>query len=255
MKIFVLNLKSKYKWVGIGIKFVAVILLILTISKTASGIYISSDKYKETLSAVTEKATVIIDAGHGGEDSGAIGVNGAYEKDLNLMIANELGKILSENGFAVIYTRTTDALLYTEEENIYGIRKISDLKNRCKFGAEYPNAIYLSIHMNSYRSASCTGLQVYYSENNSQSYALASAVQTSVKSKIQTSNKRKVKPGKDMYLLENLSNPAILIECGFLTNPYECEKLSEKEYQKELSFSIFCGIIEYISKGEQNRKD
>lgn len=246
MKIFLLNLKSQYKKAGIVLKLTALILLIFTVSKISSIAYISSDKYRETLSALTEESTVIIDAGHGGEDSGAIGVNGVYEKDLNLTIANELGKILSDNGFAVIYTRTADELLYTKEEDIYGIRKISDLKNRCKFGAEHPNAIYISVHMNSYRSTGCKGLQVYYSENNSDSYALAASIQENVKSRLQNSNNRKVKPGKDMYLLENLSNPAILIECGFLTNPEECEKLSEKEYQKELSFSIFCGIIEYI---------
>ncbi len=248
MKIFLLNLKSQYKKVNTLLKLVALLLLIFTIAKISAIAYISSDEYKETLSNITEKSTIIIDAGHGGEDCGAIGVNGVYEKDLNLIIANELGSILSDNGFAVIYTRTTDALLYKEEENIYGIRKISDLKNRCKFGAEYPNAIYISIHMNSYTGENCKGLQVYYSENNADSYSLASSVQRSVKEKLQNSNNRKVKEGKDIYLLKNLHNPAILIECGFLTNYEECEKLSEKEYQKELSFSIFCGIIEYVNK-------
>ena len=246
MKFFLLDLKSYYKKGAALLKLIALILLFVAASKISTEVYASSEKYKETLSDVTEKSTIILDAGHGGEDCGAIGVNGVYEKDLNLTIANELGKMLYDKGFAVIYTRTTDALLYTEEENIYGIRKISDLKNRCKFGAEYPNAIYISVHMNSYRSADCSGLQVYYSENNGDSYTLASSIQRNVKSRVQNSNNRKVKPGKDMYLLENLSNPAILIECGFLTNPDECEKLSEKEYQKELSFSIFCGIIEYI---------
>ena len=102
--------------------------------------------------------------------------------------------------------------------------------------------------MNSYKSALCSGLQVYYSNNNADSYTLASSIQQNVKSKLQASNNRQVKPGKDIYLLENLTNPAVLIECGFLTNQTECEKLSEKEYQKELSFAIFCGIIEYIKK-------
>ena len=195
---------------------------------------------------------VVIDPGHGGEDCGAIGVSGVYEKDLNFEISNELGSILSDKGFAVIYTRTQDSLLYTDEENIFGMRKISDLKNRCKIGAENKNAIFISIHMNSYKSSGCTGLQTYYSENNDSSYSLASSIQRNVKSKLQQNNNRQVKPGKDMYILENLSNPAILIECGFLTNPEECEKLSEKEYQKELSFAIFCGIIEYIDKEMKN---
>ena len=116
MKIITLNLKSHYKKGLSIIKFVAVILLIIVLSDTFSGIYVSSDEYKEALSEITEKSTIIIDAGHGGEDCGAIGVTGVYEKDLNLSIASELGNMLSEKGFAVVYTRTTDALLYTEED-------------------------------------------------------------------------------------------------------------------------------------------
>jgi len=247
LKIITLNLKSHYKKGLSIVKFVAVILTVILISNVFSGIYVSSEEYKETLSEITEKSTVIIDAGHGGEDCGAIGVSGIYEKDLNLKIAAELGNILSENGFAVVHTRTKDALLYTEEENIYGMRKISDLKNRCKIGAEYPNAIYISIHMNSYKSANCTGLQVYYSQNNNSSMALATCIQQNVKSKLQPDNNRQIKVGKGIYLLENLSNPAILVECGFLTNPEECEKLSKKQYQKQLSFAIFCGIIDYTN--------
>ena len=246
MKIFTVNLRRYYKGTKALIKFFAVILIIILAAKISANFYVHSEAYKEAVSDVSEKTMVIIDAGHGGEDCGAIGVGGVYEKDLNLSIATELGKMLSDNGITVVYTRLSDALLYTQEEDIYGIRKISDLKNRCKIAAEYQNAIFVSVHMNSYRSPSCSGLQVYYSEKNEDSYALASAVQLNVKNRLQNDNKRQIKPGKSMYVLENITNPAILIECGFLTNPEEAQKLSEKEYQKELSFSIFCGIIEYI---------
>ena len=246
MKIFTLNLRRYYKGGKYLFKFLSVIVILICIAKISLNLYVHSDLYQEAVSEISEKTMVIIDAGHGGEDCGAIGVGGVYEKDLNLSIATELGRILSENGMTVVYTRTNDALLYTEEENIHGIRKISDLKNRCKIAAEYPNAIFVSIHMNSYKSAYCKGLQVYYSEKNEQSYALASAVQINVKNKLQNENKRQIKPGKSMYVLENVENPAILVECGFLTNSEEAEKLSQKEYQKELSFSIFCGIIEYV---------
>ena len=252
MKILTLNLRKHYGTSKILAKSLALAFIFIFIGKISSDTYVRSSAYVDVLSEITEKSTVIIDAGHGGEDCGAIGVNGIYEKDLNLEISVELGKILSENGYAVVYTRTNDALLYTEEENIYGIRKISDLKNRCKYGAEYPNAIYISIHMNSYKSAKCSGLQVYYSLDNDSSYSLASSIQRSVKNRLQTDNNRQVKEGKGMYLLENLSNPAVLIECGFLTNPEECEKLAEKEYQKQLSFAIFCGIIDYKGIGAEN---
>ncbi len=249
MKVTILNIRGIYKKGKFLTKLLAVMLLVLIVSNFSSKLYITSRAYESTLSEITDKSTIILDAGHGGEDCGAIGVDGIYEKDLNLMIANEIGKLLSEKGFAVIYTRTDDALLYTEEENIYGIRKISDLKNRCKIGAEHKNAIFVSIHMNSYKTSDCTGLQVYYSEKNSGSYALAASVQRTVQSELQKDNRRQIKPGKDMFILENLENPAILIECGFLTNPQECKNLAKKEYQKELSFAIFCGIIGYIDKG------
>jgi N-acetylmuramoyl-L-alanine amidase len=100
--------------------------------------------------------------------------------------------------------------------------------------------------MNSFGSEKYSGLQVYYSNKNANSRLLADTVQSRVIKDLQTSNTRATKPGKDMYILENINNTAILIECGFLTNKDELKKLSEKEYQKQLSFSIVCGIIEYI---------
>ncbi|MBE6537475.1 MAG: cell wall hydrolase [Ruminococcaceae bacterium] len=201
-----------------------------------------------TAASQTNKKTVILDAGHGGEDSGAIGSDNVYEKDLNLEITFKLGEYLSAAGYNVVYTRTEDKLLYTEEQNIKGMRKINDLKNRMKIANSYDDAIFVSIHMNSYGAAECSGLQVYYGVESEKSRALAEKVQSETVKRIQQNNKRKVKSGNGIYLLENSINPAILIECGFLSNPEECKKLSEKEYQKELSFSILCGIIEYIKE-------
>ena len=246
MKIVTLNLKKGYKPFKLIIKSVVLILTVSLVCQISINAYFKSDAYEDVIMKAAEERTIIIDAGHGGEDCGAIGANGIYEKDLNLSVANELGKILSENGFAVVYTRSDDALLYTEKEDVHGIRKISDLKNRCKIAAEYPNAIFISIHMNSYKSPACHGAQVYYSSKNSDSYKMASCVQGNIKSRLQTDNDRVIKEGKSIYLLQNIDNPAILVECGFLTNPAECEKLIEKEYQKELSFSIFYGIIDYM---------
>ena len=193
---------------------------------------------------------IIIDAGHGGEDPGAVSESGIFEKDLNLQYALKIGQILENNGFKVIYTRTDDRLLYKPEENIKGIRKISDLKNRCEVGKENPEAIFVSIHMNSYGSSKYSGLQVYYSEKNPESKTIAESVQNSVKLSMQQNNSRKIKQGKGIYLLENLDSRAILIECGFLTNKEECDRLCEKEYQNNLCFAIVCGIIEYAEEND-----
>ena len=205
---------------------------------------------EELYLAVTNQGSkiVIIDPGHGGEDVGAIGVNGKYEKDLNLEISNILGAYLKNAGYIVVYTRTEDKLLYTEEENIKGFRKINDLKNRVKIASSYDDAIFVSIHMNSFSSPEYSGLQVYYSECVSGSEVLAQSIQDTVRSTLQKENNRRIKEGRDIYILENAVIPSVLVECGFITNKDECEKLSEKEYQKELSFAILCGIIDYIEK-------
>ncbi len=251
MKIYTLNLK-KIKYTLPLFKVLISIALILAISIGALEYYIRSDAYFEAVDVLNEENLIIIDPGHGGEDPGTVSAGGIYEKDLNLQYALTLGELLIEEGFAVLYTRTEDKLLYTPEEDIKGIRKISDVKNRCKIAAEYPNAIFISIHMNSYSNPKYKGLQVYYSDKNPKSYALASRVQATVKDKVQYDNNRKIKRGDNIYVLENCDNVAVLIECGFLSNTEECLKLSEKEYRKSLCFSIVCGIIEYKEKQNHN---
>ena len=224
------------------------LVLLLALSVFLASITFIPRRDSIQASGVPEKKgkTIILDAGHGGEDCGAIGVNGVYEKDLNLLIATALGEQLSGMGYEVLYTRTEDRLLYNEEENIKGLRKIYDLKNRVKFAQDYEDSIFISIHMNAFSEEKYSGLQVFYSENHPQSYALANAIQNQVREKLQKSNHRSVKQGSGLYLMENLTCPAVLIECGFLSNKGECEKLCEKEYQKQLSFSIMCGIISVI---------
>lgn len=247
MKIFVLDLVNRKQLLNISCLFLVLVVL------TSMSIGVVTKIYGEDLilvgaEGVPGNKVIILDAGHGGEDSGAVGVNGVLEKDLNLQLVREIGAAFEEKGYVVVYTRTDDRLLYTEQENIKGIRKISDLKNRCKFAQKYPESLFISIHMNSFGSSKYSGLQVYYTDGNDESYDLAQSIQNKVKNDLQKDNNRVVKSGKQIYLLENIENTAVLIECGFLTNPEECEKLSKKDYQKELSFSIVCGIIEYIEK-------
>ena len=222
---------------------VAVALIVATVVLSISG---APPKTYDSIAYEKKGITVVLDAGHGGEDPGAIGVSGAYEKDLNLAITLNISSQLKEAGINVILTREDDRLLYKPEENIKGLKKISDLKNRVAIANAEENAILVSIHMNSYGKESCFGLQTYYGKENGSS-ALANAIQASVKSHVQPANKRSVKYGEGLYLLENSEHPAVIVECGFITNGEECRKLSQKEYQKELSFSIVCGIIEYIN--------
>ena len=241
MYIYVINGRRMVKTV----KIIALLLVLSTL------FMLTLDFLKKDVTAQASAETgrvIVIDAGHGGEDSGAIGVNGAYEKDINLQIATEIGEELKSRGYTVVYTRTEDKMLYLPKENIKGMRKISDLKNRCKLTEKYDDCILVSIHMNSYGASKYSGLQVYFKNGDDESKQLATKIQGTVRSELQPENKRQIKSGDSLYLLENASATAVLIECGFLSNEAECEKLSQKEYQKQLSFSIICGIIEYIKE-------
>ncbi len=197
-------------------------------------------------------ATVILDAGHGGEDCGAIGVNGVYEKDINLAVCGFLTAQLRAGGIEVVATRTEDHLLYDPATVPYGHRKSTDLANRAAFGARYENAVFVSIHMNSFPSEKYDGLQVWYGNGNEAGRSLAEEIRKTVIEKLQPSNRRLTKPSNGtMYLLDYVECPSVLVECGFLTNRAECEKLSSEDYQKELSFVLFCAIMNYLNAKEQ----
>ena len=241
MIVYIINAKRAFK----PLKIIALILIFAVLSTDIVKGLDASD-YESTSAEIGP--VIIIDAGHGGEDPGAIGINGIYEKDVNLDIALTIGEELKAKGYTVVYTRTEDKMLYLPEENIKGMRKISDLKNRCKIGAENDNALFVSIHMNSFESSKYSGLQVYYSDNDQESYSLAHSVQNSVKTNLQPDNNRVVKSGKNIYILKHLVNTSILVECGFLTNVDECAKLCDKDYQKKLASFIASGIADYLEK-------
>lgn len=245
MKIIVYDRRKHY-----SSETVIKVMIILAVSLSiAFGVVVRG--FGESLSVETgspDGKIIILDAGHGGEDAGACGKDGSLEKDINLSLSLEIGRQLSDSGYTVIYTRTDDRMLYSEDQNVKGLRKLSDLKNRVAVASEYPEALFISVHINSYGDLRYKGLQVYYSTNSPLSRILATAIQENVRKTLQGDNMRSIKEGDKLYLLKNIGNPAVIIECGFMSNPEECKKLSEKEYQKQLSFSIVCGIIEYMKE-------
>ncbi len=195
------------------------------------------------LSVASEPLTVVIDAGHGGEDPGAVD-NGLIEKELNLDVAIRLNDILSSSGYQTALTRTDDTLLYKQGEE--DRKKYHDVRNRETFAEEFDNSIFVSIHMNKFSAEYCKGLQTFYSNNNEKSKILAESIQGNSRL-LQTDNNRVIKSGNEtIYLLENLEMPSILIECGFISNKKEASLLSNPEYRKALAFSIYCGIVEYL---------
>ena len=226
----------------------ATLLFFFTIlSLSRLGSYITAP-FEPVTAAPVDLPIVILDAGHGGEDCGAVGVNGVLEKDLNLQIALLLEKILNANGIRTVMTRSEDVLLYDKNSDYKGQKKIQDLATRRKIAEEYENAVFVSIHMNAFPQTQYSGLQVYYSANHPNSQALAEEIQSVTKQLLQPRNERKIKSGgENIYLLERLSCPAVLIECGFLSNSEECEKLSDPSYQEELALTIGVAICRNLS--------
>ena len=200
----------------------------------------------------TDPITVILDAGHGGEDGGASSASGILEKDLNLSITFLLKDFLEANGIRVVMTRTDDRLLYDTSVDYNGRKKALDLAARKKIGEETPNSIFVSIHMNAYPQTQYSGLQVWYSPNHEDSKAIADNIQNTVQELLQPENNRRIKPAtSSIYLLHRLKSPAVLVECGFLSNEAEAARLSSPEYQKELAFCLFLAISQHLNP--QNR--
>lgn len=187
--------------------------------------------------------TIVVDPGHGGEDPGAFSDLNLLEKDINLDIASKLNDYLVSFGYNSILTRTEDKLLYSD--NVKGTKKRQDLENRVEIANKINADCFISIHMNKYPAEYCRGLQTFYSNNSDASAILAEYIQKS-STVLQTYNNRKIKDGTDtIFVLENLKIPAVLIECGFLSNNYEATEFSNEEYRSKMAFSIFCGISNF----------
>ena len=192
--------------------------------------------------------TIVIDAGHGGEDGGASTYGGAPEKELNLLIALDLRDMLEAVGIPTVMTRTEDTLLYDKNSDYQGHKKSMDLANRLKIARDTENAILISIHMNAFPEEKYSGLQVYYSKNSPDSASLAKLIQEMNKSILSPDNNRKTKQAeKNIYLLDRFEGTAILIECGFLSNASERNRLNTAEYRKELAACFFASVIKHIS--------
>ena len=191
--------------------------------------------------------TIVLDAGHGGEDGGAQG-NGLSEKDLNLDITLRVATLLRKQGVNVVLTRDTDVLLYDKNSDYEGKKKYQDVRKRLEIANSCENPVLVSIHMNYFSQTKYSGLQVWYSKNDSRSKILANLIQSNVKSTLQENNTRAIKEStSSIFLLHNATFPAVLIECGFLSNPDEAHALGDANYRQNLANVIFKSIMNYIS--------
>ena len=187
---------------------------------------------------------VVIDAGHGGFDSGKVGVSGTLEKDINLTISKKLEKLLTAADVKVVMTRDSDSGLYKESSSN---KKRQDMETRAQLMNEAEADCIISIHQNSYPDESIKGAQVFYYTHSASGNTLASLIQKQLVEKADPSNHRIEKSNDTYYLLKNVTAPLVIVECGFLSNWEESKKIADDAYQQKLAWAIHLGILQYLN--------
>ena len=199
----------------------------------------TSDVVKDKVAVIDrDEPVIVIDPGHGGEDPGKVGVNDILEKDINLQISMKVRDLLEEVGITVVMTREDDKVPDRKKED-WGERV--ELINKTK------PTLALCIHQNSYTTPDIFGAQVFYHTKTEEAEDVATLVQESMRA-IDPNNKREIKENDTYYMLKFSEVPTIIVECGFLTNPTEAQKLTTEEYQDEVAFAICEGIVKWLDK-------
>ena len=228
------NFYRDYLWFTI-ILLCAALFMALALSKWYSSCSVSE---------VSSFPIVLIDAGHGGEDGGAVSVSGSPESQYNLSISIKLNDLLNLLGYETYMLRTEDQDLHTEGSTI-AQRKVSDLRNRVKIANGYQNAVLISLHQNYFSDSRYYGLQTFYYSEKSRS--IAEQIQSAYKYCIAPTNRRLAQHKKGVFLLENVHCSAVLIECGFLSNHNEEQLLSNNSYQQKLASIIAVSTINSLT--------
>ena len=226
-------------------------LLVLSMALTGR----EAAKYVSTVNAVsalretadpadsTGKLCVVIDAGHGGDDPGKIGINNVAERDVNLQIAQKLKKYLEAEDVEVVLTRETEEGLYDAHASN---KKVQDMKRRIEIIEKTNPVLTVSIHQNSYPEEYVHGAQVFYYEGSKEGENLANSIQEQLVQGLDPDNHRKIKANDSYYLLKKTKGTIVIVECGFLSNAAEAEKLCKEEYQDRIAWLIQKGILRYL---------
>lgn len=222
----------------------AVLLIALIIACFGAGTALRQEirEGRET-SGKAKNICVLLDPGHGGIDAGKTGVNGAEEKEINLKISLKLQKLLEKENIDVILTRTEDERLAETQ--------VEDLKERVRIMNEEKPVLAVSIHQNSYHEAGVHGAQVFYYGDSAEGKKAAEAMQGVLNEKI-PDNDKDAKANNSYYILKKTEIPVIIVECGFLSNYEEAEKLADEEYQQSVAEAVKDGIIKYIEDSGGN---
>lgn len=224
-----------------GIETAMGILLILAITMMLGSPKVY-DVFNENNGKESRK-TIVIDAGHGGSDPGKIGINKVLEKDINLKIAGKLKTFLEMEDINVIMTRETDAGLNSAEASN---KKADDMRKRCEVIDNAKPCFTVSIHQNSYHEEPIKGAQVFYYEQSAEGKEIAECIQKNLIDRVDKNNKRVAKANGSYYLLRKTEKPTVIVECGFLSNYEEAEKLNDDYYQEKLAWAIHMAIMELL---------
>lgn len=201
-------------------------------------ICLSAGKGEKQVFLPVDQRVIILDAGHGGWDPGKTGTQGEDEKNINLSVMTKLQQYLEQSGAIVMVTRTTDEAL--------GNGKRTDMAERKKIANENNGDILVSIHQNAFPSERAKGAQVFYHKTSEDGKRLAELVQESLRTYVDEENTRQAKQNSDYYILRTTEIPAVIVECGFLSNVGEEKLLNQEAYQDQLAWAIYLGILEYF---------
>ena len=200
---------------------------------------------------ISNEAPIILDAGHGGEDGGAIGVGGILEKDIKLSVTVKTNSVLRFFGYQTLLTRNGDNMTCDEGLSSQRARKVSDIKNRFALLENTDCLCFISIHQNFF-GGNAHGAQIFYSGGNEESKILAQTLQDNIRTALQPENSRVIKQATDdIYILYHTKKPAVLAECGFISNSSDAAMLTDEEYQNKLAFVIAESTLKYLAEREE----
>lgn len=237
--------KPLFLWLGCLAIFAA-----LTLAGLHSGSRTTQRGMAAVMGLQNDGYTVIVDAGHGGEDGGATSISGVLESQINLEIARRVDSFLALLGFPTTMTRESDTAIYDATAETISEKKVSDLKNRVQIVNQTAKGVLVSIHQNMFEDRRYSGAQVFYAGTES-SQALAERAQEQLRLAVDTDNQRQIKPAETIYLMNHIQCPGILVECGFLSNEAEDLLLQDGAYQKKLALAIGAAVNGWAAE-EQN---
>ncbi len=241
-------MKIRVKYIELAMA-VTMLTALCFICCTNKGVGLTKEKIKnestekEQEIPLKEEYVVVLDAGHGGNDPGKVGVNGSIESEINLSIVKKLKVYLEEKQVKVVLTREDENGLYDAGATN---KKRQDMERRCEIVNDTAPDMLVSIHQNSYPSKGVKGAQVFYFNNSYCGEEIAATIQKHLKDEVDNKNGREHKENTNYYILKNVECPAVIVECGFLSNYSESELLVSEDYQNKLAVAIGNGILDYL---------